>query len=475
MVCDNIPLTSERFRLGYHIMAPSGWINDPNGFCYFKGYYHIFYQYHPYSAKWGPMHWGHARSKDLVHWENLPPALVPGDREDKDGCFSGSAIIKDEMMYLFYTGHHYYGDGGPEYFWQNQNLAYSHDGLHFQKYEGNPIIKAAPKDNTHHFRDPKVWQHEHAYYMILGSQNQQELGRAILYRSKDLKEWEYIGSMSDAKSIEEEGFMWECPDFFNLEGKDILLFSPQGIKASPKEHRNLYNLGYFVGKLDYSTGKYERGEFKELDKGFDFYATQTMETPDGRRIVFAWMAMWESNMPEQEDGWAGALTIPRELTLKGDHLYMNPVKELVALRQGAGDHHQQLVVKSRQVSPYDASLEVLLKISMYQQNLDFKLSLKDERGKNVVTLCYSHEENEFILRRNDRDDARFGNIQLVDKIDLQLFIDTSSLEIFINEGETVFSTRYYSENPLALWIESDQGVSIETEIYTLHDNVVSFP
>lgn len=352
MACENISLKNRRFRLGYHLMAPSGWINDPNGFCYFEGHYHIFYQYHPYSAKWGPMHWGHARSKDLVHWESLPPALIPGDVEDKDGCFSGSAVIKDEMMYLLYTGHHYYGDGDPEHFWQNQNLAYSQDGFHFQKYAGNPIIAAAPEDNTHHFRDPKVWEHGGEYYMILGSQNQQGLGRAILYRSQDLKSWDYVSSMSESKSIEEEGFMWECPDFFNLEGKDILLFSPQGIKESPKEHLNLYNLGYFVGKLDYETGKYQRGAFKELDKGFDFYATQTMEAPDGRRIAFAWMAMWESSMPEQKDGWAGALTIPRELILKDDHLYMRPVKELLALRKDTGNHLQQLAVKSQQVSPY---------------------------------------------------------------------------------------------------------------------------
>ena len=167
MTNHQIEVTNERYRLGYHVMAKSGWINDPNGFCYFKGYYHIFYQHHPYSADWGPMHWGHARSKDLVHWEDLPIALTPGSKEDKDGCFSGSAIVKDDTLYLFYTGHHYYGDNDPEHFWQNQNMAYSIDGVNFTKYEHNPVIASEPEDNTHHFRDPKVWEDNGKYYMIL--------------------------------------------------------------------------------------------------------------------------------------------------------------------------------------------------------------------------------------------------------------------------------------------------------------------
>ena len=112
------------------------WINDPNGFVYFKGYYHIFYQHYPYAAEWGPMHWGHARSKDLIHWETLPIALTPGSKEDKDGCFSGTAIVKDDILYLVYTGHHYYeGDDNPDHLLQNQNLAYSLDGVNFTKYK----------------------------------------------------------------------------------------------------------------------------------------------------------------------------------------------------------------------------------------------------------------------------------------------------------------------------------------------------
>ena len=219
-----IKVTNQRYRQQFHISTPGGWLNDPNGLCYFKGYYHVFYQFHPYSAEWGPMHWGHVRSRDLVHWEQLPVALVPGDPEDTGGCFSGSAIVKDGRLYLIYTGHHYFDDGDQDHFWENQNLAYSDDGIHFTKSKHNPII-TAPADNTQHFRDPKVWQKDGYYWLILGSQATDGLGRALLYRSTNLILWENQGPIAKAKVADSEGFMWESPDFFRDNDTDILLYS----------------------------------------------------------------------------------------------------------------------------------------------------------------------------------------------------------------------------------------------------------
>lgn len=147
------------YRLKYHVCPEHGWINDPNGFSYFQGYYHLFYQYYPDEPIWGPMHWGHVRSKDLVHWENLPIALTPGDKEDLHGCFSGSAVEYNNRLYLIYTGNIY---DDPEHitFHQNVNIAWSEDGIHFHKYENNPVISEPPDDNTYHFRDPKVWRED---------------------------------------------------------------------------------------------------------------------------------------------------------------------------------------------------------------------------------------------------------------------------------------------------------------------------
>lgn len=469
-----IEITNERYRLGYHIMAKSGWINDPNGFVYFKGYYHVFYQHYPYGAEHGSMHWGHARSKDLIHWETLPIALTPGSKEDEDGCFSGSAIVKDNILYLVYTGHHYYeNDNSPDHFWQNQNLAYSTDGINFTKYESNPIIAKPPEDNTHHFRDPKVWEHNGRYYQIVGSQTKDGLGRVILYVSDNLKSWDYLGEIDRAKSEIEEGFMWECPDLFHLNGKDVLLCSPQGITSQNKQFLNLYNTGYFLGGLNYKESKFERlSNFIELDYGHDFYAAQTLLSPDGRRILIGWMAMWENEMFEQVDGWSGALTLPRELILKDNQIYMNPIKEVNTLRKNEGNRKNLQLDKSYLLPDITESSEIELELSLKDQDDHFNLHFKDQDDVSFLTLTYSN--NSFILHRADKNDERYAQITPSDSLYLRIFIDTSSIEIFVNEGETVFTERYYLEGNPSVKIEGADEVIGDATVYQLENNAIKY-
>lgn len=466
---EEIQVTNSRYRLGYHIMPKSGWINDPNGFSYFNGYYHIFYQHYPYAPEWGPMHWGHARSKDLVHWETLPIALTPGDEEDKNGCFSGTGIVKDNQLYLFYTGHHYYGDNDPEHFWQNQNLAYSSDGIHFNKYENNAVIPKPPEDNTHHFRDPKVWKHDDSYYMIVGSQNKQELGRIILYRSTDLYNWEYIGPVSQSSGQHEEGYMWECPDFFELDGQFVFLFSPQGMDAEDEQYLNLYQNGYVVGDFDYETFEFNRNSFKELDHGHDFYAPQTMLPPDGRRILIGWMAMWENTMPEKEDGWSGALTLPRELRLINNHLYMRPIEELKNLRIDSGSHQSYNLNEPVLLSNDKKQLEINLDI----ENKDFTVQFNNS-SSDLLSIQYDAKERKFTLYRNDVNDYRYASIVSCETVQMQLFVDTSSVEIFINQGETVFTERFYSEEAPEIWVSSNEASNLNTSIYELEQSTIQF-
>lgn len=456
-------VTNERFRQWYHIQTPGGWLNDPNGLCFFKGYYHVFYQFHPYSAEWGPMHWGHIRSKDLVHWEQLPIALTPGAPEDSGGCFSGSAVVKDGRLYLFYTGHNYYGDGDLDHFWENQNMAYSDDGLTFHKYAGNPLIKT-PADNTQHFRDPKVWKHGDRYYMVVGSQDKpHQLGRILMYESTDLKQWQPCGPIVSSHSREKEGWMWECPDLFTLDGQEVLLCSPMGMKAQAEKFMNLSQVCYAVGHLDYQQHQFTGSEFRELDHGHNFYATQTMQTPDKRRIFFGWLSPFNEKMLEQADGWAGTLTLPRELALEGGQVKNRPVEELTQLRQVGGvDNHLTLDGK-KQVAVSDAQhAEYLFRASSEGLN-DFQWVLNDSQGTLIKVSV--HGTKVTLYRRGAQDQYRYATLAAPIK-DVHIFVDTSSVECFINDGAASFTERYYAAGKVSATVSGKQ-VALDEQVYVL--------
>ena len=375
---------NKEYRLGYHIMAPANWINDPNGLIQYKGEYHAFYQHHPYDENWGPMHWGHVKSKDLVNWEHCPVALAPGDEFDKGGCFSGSAVEDDGNLVLIYTGHNYI-DKEKDIFFENQNIAVSKDGgITFEKYENNPVIAKPPVDSIHHFRDPKVWKHEDKWYMVVGNSTKDNIGRVILYTSSDLYKWDYVGTLATSKG--ELGYMWECPDFFKLGDKYVLSFSPQGIEKKDGKYTNLFQTGYIVGDYDYSNNKFEHGTFNEFDNGHDFYAVQTFLDDKGRRIAIGWMDMWESDMPTKKDGWCGALTLPRELTLSSDNkIMMNPVEELKTLRE-------ECILQEENIDVYEnKSYELKTNERMMELNITFDLSEFDA-DKVGVKIKGSEEE-----------------------------------------------------------------------------------
>lgn len=463
-------ITNKRYRLKYHVSTPGGWMNDPNGFSYFKGYYHLFYQYHPYSAQKGPMHWGHCRSQDLVHWEQLPIALTPDDKYN--ACFSGSAIEKDGRLYLIYTGHQYYDLNDHTQFSETQNIAYSDDGIHFKKYAHNPVIAVPPKDNTQHFRDPKVWRHGKYYYMVLGSQAVTGVGRVLIYRSQNLFDWEYLGPIAQATAAVQEGSMWECPDLFTLNDHDILLCSPQGIEPAGQRFLNRYQTGYFVGQMDYQHNRFNRNSatLTELDHGHDFYAAQTMLAPDGRRILIGWMDMWHAHFPEQADGWSGALTLPRELSFKANHLYMNPVAELMSLRTEKIADKVGPIASFEVMMPTPQHCELLFEAEAANwsgEEVSFTLEC---RHQDLVSLTWNKKTGQVTVARTDKpaDDAyRYGKLKENSKLKMHIFIDTSSIEFFLNDGELVFSERYYTEKLPHIFFSANKNIEAKIEGYTL--------
>ena len=428
------------YRLRYHLMPPVGLLNDPNGLIQFKGLYHVFYQWNPFELAHGAKYWGHYTSKDMIHWEAQPVALAPSEWYEKNGCYSGSAVESAGKLYLFYTGNVKRADGGRETY---QCLAVSSDGMKFEKY--GPVIKL-PEGYTAHFRDPKVWKKGDVWYMVLGAQTLSEKGAIVLYCSKDLYQWTKVGRIAGAEmnGLVDFGYMWECPDLIRLNGKDILLTSPQGLEPSGYLYHNIFQSGYFVGELDYKSPRFQHGPFGELDRGFDFYAPQTFLDNSGRTIMYGWMGITnesEAYQPTKSHRWLHALTIPRELTLRNGKVYQTPVKELIVLRNNQVSIPNLVIddEKGLQAQVDGDCLEMILdsiRMSGNQLCINFR---------NEAMFTFDQEKKEASLqRRNVRThemETRTCKLNSLKK--LQIFMDTSSIEIFINEGEETFTARYF--------------------------------
>ncbi|CAH2243062.1 sucrose-6-phosphate hydrolase-like [Pararge aegeria] len=434
-----------RFRPLYHVAPPVGWMNDPNGFSFHNGEFHLFYQFYPYDSVWGPMHWGHVSSPDLVHWKQLPTALLP----EKEQCFSGSAISQENGLTLMYTGR--VAIDVEPYFNETQYLAFSDDGINFYKYDGNPVLSRAPNGSPD-FRDPKIWMYEDYYYVVIGSQTTDKRGRVLLYKSSDMKSWNFLSVLGESNG--DMGYMWECPDFFELDGKFVLLMSPQGLEPQGDRYKNTHQTGYIIGNFNYDTNEFEQEvAFQEIDFGHDFYAATTTEV-NGKRYLIGWFSMWDEPHPEDVDGWAGMATLVRELRIVGSRITMQPVEEIVTLRN-------QIVLDSdiepNQILVFGKAVELIIN-SDINQKVD--LLLEGRKGGSKAWLRWDPETRKVTIDRGS------GDIRQVEwypngSIHWQIFLDTSSLELFCGEGEVVFSSRVYALGGWKLTNESNQTVHIK--------------
>ena len=448
-IAANAPKIKRRWYPRFHIAPRCGWCNDPNGLAWFKGEYHVFYQYYPFEPKWGPMHWAHAVSRDLVHWRREPLALFPDQPYDADGCFSGCGLEKDGKLYLLYTGHVdlMKKPGKPDRI-ETQALAFSRDGVHFEKAAGNPVIKLPEEVSTgedHHFRDPKVWQHAGRYYAVVGAQTAENVGQVLLFESENLEDWSFRHVMARAEG--NQGFMWECPNFAEFDGHEALIFSPQGVKPEGRRFLNLHQSVVMLGKMDYEAGIFYHGSMELLDYGFDFYAPQVMQVPDGRCLLVGWLNMWESTMPEQEDGWCGQMTIPRELHYRNDKVVTVPAREMLELRRA--EHSQPATDFDKEISFPQWNRETGELCAEFDLSGARGLAVHFAAGfEDEVSVMVDKEKGEVRLSRKSaatgREESRWARLpSSQDKLSLRVFEDRSSLEIFLNEGEAVLSTRFY--------------------------------
>ena len=428
----------KKYREKLHLMPPAGWLNDPNGLCQFHGVYHAFFQYSPFNAEGGVKMWGHYTSQNMIDWEYQGVELYPDQPFDCHGVYSGSAFIEDGKMYLYYTGNVKLEDGEFDYIntgrEANTVLVVSEDGKNFGAKKELMRNADYPSDLTCHVRDPKVWKDGEIYYMIQGARTKENVGQALIFESSDLVNWDF---KSRVESEEPFGYMWECPDYFEVDGVKILSASVQGLEGGIWDERNVYQSGYFLidGNL---TGEYRLSDYFLWDYGFDYYAPQSFETEDGRRIHISWMGMpdcEEYTNKTIQSGWQHCFTFPREVFTRGGKIHQRPVRELQERKTVVENCCD--VLKKEGYKVYDVNISEI-KNNTFRVVIAEELVLACEDGKFIM---------EFVNTSKDSVSAGRGKRSVdVDKIsDVEILVDNSSVEVFVNDGEYVFSTRFYPE------------------------------
>jgi len=427
-------------RQHYHFMGLPGWINDPNGLVYYKGKYHCFYQYNPFGLTWGQPCWGHAVSEDLLRWTQLPPALVPDqpyDTNEQGGCFSGSALVVGERLYLIYTGVCFRNGKCV----QAQCLAWSNDGVNFEKNEKNPVAYAPEGVDASCFRDPKLWQNDDGTFCFVCGAKLNGDGAALLFRSADLLQWTYCGVL--AASEGRFGDMWECPDLFPLGNQYMLCLSPMHCPA----YRNVCLIGYY----DRQSGALREAMPVCPDEGPDYYAAQSFTDANGRRVQLAWANGWDW-MPEfhgwgavSQGFWRGWFTLPRVVTPGVDgHPRFRPHPQLQKLRIWAAEP-ESLVLRAPWTLPdeHETAWELFLKLSTDETGAQLSLQVGqclllelDVRLRTLRMFCRDEEESE--LRPCGEIRLTSGQTPTV-----HVFLDRCSAEVFADDGRACLSVKFF--------------------------------
>ena len=438
----------------FHITGEKGWINDLNGLVKFKGKYHVFFQHHPYSCEWGPMHWGHVVSDDLLHFTYLPYALIPGDECDKDGCFSGTSLVKDGILYVAYTGF-ILNKEDEEKNKQIQCLATSEDGVHFKKHgviiSGDDLPKEyKPCD----FRDPKLTYKDGYFYLFAAAKKVSGGGSIILFKSKDLKKWEFV---SDVLTHNSEGKMIECVDYH--EDLNLLVYSEQDFPSDNDHCLKMHSCEYEIGYLNEQYKFISKKSKILMDYGFDFYAPQIMNDD---HILIAWLDMWGRNNPSSKYGFAGMLTVPRKVTIENDVLIQTPL----------------VYGKLQKSTNVDKTFTDKLSVGVLKLEVeDLKsLSINLREGEGEVTKFYL-QNNEFYFDRSHSGEPLYGDekdeLSLMgirkmpyykkDKDLIYIVLDKFSVEIFVN-GISMSNLIYPKESSDSFTI-SLKAESNKLEIY----------
>ncbi len=424
------------FRQKLHLMPPTGWLNDPNGLCQFRGVYHAFFQYSPFNADGGVKMWGHYTSDNMLTWHYEGVSLFPDQPFDCHGVYSGSAFVENGKMYLYYTGNVKLEDGEFDYIRTgreaNTVLVVSEDGKRFGRKRELMRNSDYPQDLTCHVRDPKVWKENGMYYMVQGARTQNDEGKVLVFESEDQLHWRY---RNDVKTEERFGYMWECPDYFEIDESKILSVSVQGLEGGMWDSRNVYQSGYFLVEGDI---RFEctLSDYQLWDYGFDYYAPQSFESEDGRRIHISWMGMPDceeyTNLTVQ-DGWQHCFTFPREISIKEGKVIQKPIRELQDLRKE--EEKTGSILEKKDTKVFEVEVEGIAE-NQFQAVLANELILSYENGRFEMKFM-DQEKSSVSAGRS----IRFWKTETLKNV--RILADVSSVEVFLNDGEAVFSTRYY--------------------------------
>ena len=421
----------------FHWEMPFGLINDPNGLCYHDGKYQIFYQWNPAECKHLNKHWGYTETANFVNYSIPQLALAPVDDFDRNGCYSGSARSRNGKLEILYTAN----------LKDAQNIRYPRQVLAAKNSDGTFTKKKiavddVPKGYTTHFRDPYLFTHSGRSFFIIGVQRENLTGCALIYEEIS-GNWILRGELKT--DYTDFGYMWECPNLISVDGRDVLVFCPQGIAPQGHKYNNLYQAGYLIGKFNPDTLEFVHGDFQELDGGFDFYAPQVLAQPN-RNILIGWIGMpeKENEYPTTKEGWLYSLTLPRQLKIKNNTIYQLPVKELDALCRSKQQFNDCRALTLS--APCKITLDIDLTCENHWQG-------KFTIGSDELIISFDKNTQEFCINRDNLTlggkGRRYFTISVKDNLHLDIYLDTSIIEIYCQNGEKAATACYYAQEKIA--------------------------
>ncbi|NBI43415.1 sucrose-6-phosphate hydrolase [[Haemophilus] felis] len=420
------------YRPTYHISPETGLLNDPNGLIFDGEKYHLFYQWFPYGAMHGMKHWRHLMTKDFQHFCS-GDTLIPDRLFESHGCYSGGAILWQDQIVAFYTGNTRNAENKRI---PHQNIAiFDKSGKLKQK---RCLLACPPQGYTEHCRDPKPFlTHEGKIRFVLGAQRENLTGTALIYEMDNLQSNPVLlGELTLERFNNQDIFMWECPDLLTFDGKGIFLWSPQGKKQQSRCFQNNYHSIYAVGQL--TDTKFITEHIDELDQGFDFYAPQSIW--QGQGIYFAWVGLPDMTYPTDQFQWHSILTMPRQLQFKQGKLFQQPIEAIY----NQMNNYQQYQIENEQIIPNLDRSYLKFKPSNGSFQLECFSNLQGQK------LIFSYEKGIFSLNRSLSEQTetmkKFGDIRYceIEQLDcVEIFFDRSVVEIFLNQGERVMTSRFF--------------------------------